>query len=88
MLKHYSIAINYKALLENGGCERFEWYKDVQDVDALEALNKATALFWSELLTEGANTVEIWDLKAHVTLASDVQRQEMEELLPKGDNPR
>lgn len=79
--KLYSVRLDYQALLADGRATSLRQFGEVEAVDAEAALLDAMTAFRQER-ERRPHVVEVWGLKAYVNLTSDVERQDLEELLP------
>ena|SRR5688572_11782312 len=78
--KLYLVRLDYRALLADGRATSLSQYGDVTAIDAEAAILDALRAFREER-EKRPHVVEVWELKADVILASDVERQELELLL-------
>ena len=76
------VCLDHQALLADGRATSLSQYGDVSALDAEAAIVDALAVFRQERREKRPHVVEVWGLKASVTLASDVERQALEALLP------
>jgi hypothetical protein len=84
--KLYSVRLDYQALLADGRATALSQYGDVTATDAEGAILDALRVFREER-EKRSHVVEVWGLKAHVCLTSDVERQDLEELLTNSPEP-